>query len=107
MKDIVKKFQWKDRNDVFHYPCDMETRHIFYTLKMIWNHSVPENMKLKPYKKYRFSPFYTAKYMKVAVKCLIAELKTRNDIELYLHQMQQIQQRMEALSWHNYQLTQD
>jgi hypothetical protein len=37
--DGAGAFMWKDDDDVFHDPERMETRHIFFTLRMIWNHS--------------------------------------------------------------------
>lgn len=94
----LSAFQWRDCHGEFHSPTEMETRHLFFTLKMIWNHSAPEHMKLKPYKKYSFGPGYTAEYMRKAVKALSAELKTRNNIELYLHQLKQIQTRLKELN---------
>jgi hypothetical protein len=76
----VTSFQWKDRTDTFHYPKDMSTYHLFHTLKMIWNHSVPEVMKVHPYKRYNFGIFYTSKYMATAVRVIIQELSNRNDL---------------------------
>lgn len=94
----LNAFQWRDSHGRFHSPIEMETRHLFFTLKMIWNHSAPEHMKLKPYKKYSFGPGYTAEYMLKAIKALSAELKTRDNIELYLHQLKQIQTRLKELN---------
>ena len=76
-------FQWRDRTGTFHDPRRMETRHLFFTIRMIWNHSAPVYMQIKPYKKYSFGPFYTREYMKDAVKFLAEELRTREDISVY------------------------
>ena len=77
------RFQWRDRTGVFHNPKDMETRHLFFTIRMIWNHSAPEYMRIKPYNKYSFGDFYTREYMRDAVKFLAKELGTRKDASVY------------------------
>jgi len=76
----VRKFKWRSRGGEFHKTKDMETRHLFYTLKMIWNHSAPEKLRLKPYREYYFSEFYQPEYMKDAVEAILAELNKRTDL---------------------------
>jgi hypothetical protein len=80
---VVETFKWKDKDDNFHNPQDMHTRHIFFTLRMIWNHIAPHEMRIEPYKRYRFGKFYTAEYIKESIKVLYAELRTRNDLTPY------------------------
>ncbi|HIH2748240.1 TPA: hypothetical protein ACYLN4_004006 [Burkholderia lata] len=71
-------FRWRDRHGVKHDPAKMETRHVFNTLKMIWNNMVPEyyrvgfNVRL-----YSFGPSYTREYMVQAVYQLGHELSKR------------------------------
>ena len=81
--DDVAQFMWRDRNGKFHAPGQMETRHLFYTLRMIWNHSAPKELQIAPFKKYSFSPFYTPEYIIRAVKELSKELGKRKDIHQY------------------------
>lgn len=78
-KYLDKEFQWKDIYHNFHYPKDMETRHIFFTLRMIWNHTMPQ--KIGTYVIYTFSEFYTPEYFKKAIVNLAAELLTRTDLQ--------------------------
>jgi hypothetical protein len=78
---IEPTFQWKDKHDNFHFPSDMETRHLFYTLKMIWNHTMPFEAKIVPYKLYDFGPYYTEEYLKKAIYYITIELSTRNDMK--------------------------
>ena len=59
----------------------MKTHHLFYTLRMIWNHSAPAHLKLKPFKQYMFNQFYTSAYMGKAVKNIVPELLAREDLE--------------------------
>ena len=74
------RFQWKDSQGNLHYPEDMETRHLFFTFRMIWNHSMPEEYKLHPYRKHSFSGFYSYEYIKKSLYNISAELFMRKDI---------------------------
>lgn len=76
-----KTFRWKTQNDEFLYPSDMETRHLFFTVRMIWNHSAPPALKLLPYREYSFGPHYTPEYMVKAVRNILYELMRRSDIK--------------------------
>ena len=78
--DLAKNFRWKDRSDTLHDPKNMKTRHLFYTLRMIWNHSMPCAAKLLPYKAYSFAPYYSREYMVSAVRALVVEISNREDI---------------------------
>jgi hypothetical protein len=73
-------FRWRDSTGVFHDPAGMATRHLFFTLRMIWNHSMPASARLYPFKGYTFGSFYGRQYMLDAVKALAVELSTRKDI---------------------------
>jgi predicted site-specific integrase-resolvase len=73
-------FRWRDREGNHYLPSSMRTRHLFYVLRMIWNHSVPEPMRILPYRHYRFGKFYTAEYMKRAVLAIGRELLNRDDL---------------------------
>ena len=75
---LDKTWRWKDRKHNFYYPKDMETSHLFNTLKMIWNHTMP--VKVGIYNAYTFPAFYTDAYMKQAIKHLTIELAKRNDL---------------------------
>ena len=88
-------FQWMDKYYVQHYPKDMATHHLFYTLRMIWNHTVPEDMKIKPYKHYRLDPnAYNKEYLITAIRALGEELARRNDTELYMPQLNKMMEFM-------------
>ena len=84
MKTLSMKndFRWRDQSGNFHNPNEMETRHLFYTLRMIWNHTMPENLRITSYIAHEFIDFYSATYMSNAVKAIGRELLTRNDIKL-------------------------
>lgn len=95
-RDLVIGFRWRDRKGNFHNPQDMHTRHLFYIVRMIWNHSAPYALRLRPYKSYYFTEFYTPEYMITAIKVLFPELMNRSnrlpfmnmDIELMRDRME-------------------
>ena len=78
-KAVVSTFRWRDRHGNFRHPADMETHHLFFTIRMIWNHNMPT--KLEPYIKYYFNGFYTDAYMKKALRVMLPELFGRDDID--------------------------
>lgn len=83
MTEITSNFRWRTRSGDFVNIEDMDTHHLFYTVKMIWNHSVPEQYKIKPFQQYRFPAIYTPKYIREATAAMLCELKTRDDITDY------------------------
>ena len=78
-KRLARGFKWRDRRGRHHPIQNMETRHLFYVVRMIWNHTVP--MKLQPYRKYIFNDFYTREYMINSIKHMLPELCERDDIK--------------------------
>jgi len=84
--EVIPSFQWRDKQGNFHHPSDMETRHLFFTIRMIWNHTCPKECMLEPCIKYTFRPFYSSKYMSKAIKYIYIELMTRDDMKPYFKQ---------------------
>lgn len=79
--ELQKSFKWRTQNQVYIAPEDMQTRHLFYTLRMIYNHSMPPSFRLLPYKEYYFDKsIYTKSYITQAIRSLAYELATRKDI---------------------------
>lgn len=73
-------WRWRDRTGQFHRPQDMETRHLFYTLRMIWNNFMPPEMRVGAVKLYDFGPSYTKPYLADAIEHLYRELEKRTDM---------------------------
>jgi hypothetical protein len=89
---------WLDQNGGHHAPAQMDTHHLFYSIKMMWNHIVPDEYKILPYKKYRLGPKrFTKEYCKLAVYELSKELFTRKDYWHYYDQMTQIHNKMKQM----------
>lgn len=80
---LAKQFMWKDRENQFHLIHEMDTKHLFFTLRMIWNHYTPIQMRIEPYKKYKIGTFYSKEYISDAIKHITRELGTRNDLTPY------------------------
>ncbi len=74
---IEKQWAWRDRHGNFTIPSAMSTRHLYHTLKMIWNNSMPEVAKIHPVLQYSFNGFYTSAYMKIACVKMLEELGKR------------------------------
>ena len=73
-------WKWRDRYGVFHRPADMETRHLFHVIRMIWNNTVPWWMRVGRVRLYTFHSFYTVRYRREAVRQIGAELYRRRDL---------------------------
>lgn len=79
-------FLWKDRRHQHHRVDTMETRHLFMTLVLIWNHRMPAEAIIWAsgtwrHHQYNLGPFYTQDYLKQAIGALAKELSTRQDLE--------------------------
>lgn len=89
-------FHWRTAAHVYSKPSEMTTSHLFFVIRMIWNNSAPERMRVGKVKLYRFPPFYTPSYMRQAVDNLSAELRTRQDIPYWM--MLEIEQMLQYLN---------
>lgn len=78
---VQTNFRWRDRTGEFHNPKDMHTRHLFFTLRMIWNNTLPESARLPNANLYTFGKFYTKIYLVTAIKELTKELVKRKDMK--------------------------
>lgn len=79
----VPEFRWRDRFGNMIPVSELDTKHLFFTIRMIWNHSAPERMRIEPYRQYTFGAHYTPEYMGQAVRAIAIELSHRTDTEPY------------------------
>ena len=80
-------FMWRDRKGNMHNPKDMETRHIFMTLVVIWNCVMPGDVRINRsgewvHHAYYLGPFYTKDYLAQGICVLVRELSNRQDLEV-------------------------
>jgi hypothetical protein len=78
-------FVWVTHKGARLYPCDMATPHLFYSLRMVFNHSVPPVFRVlgpgEEMNRYRDVPYWTADYRREALTQLTAELDSRDDLD--------------------------
>jgi len=79
-RSVGDVWRWRDREGGFWSPHDMETRHLFYTLRMIWNNFMPAHMQVGRANLYTFSAHYTRHYLGEAILHLGSELNRRKDM---------------------------
>jgi hypothetical protein len=73
-------YTWMDAYNKRYLLKDMETGHLFYTLKMCWNHMVDEDIQIKPAKDFDFLNAYSNGYLKEGIYKIIKEIGMRKDI---------------------------
>lgn len=73
-------YVWRDAYQNSYLLCDMETDHLFYTLKMAWNQMVEEKYHIQPFKEYDFLGMYSNEYFKEGIYAIIKELRNREDL---------------------------
>ena len=72
-------YQWRDRNGRLYSPGDMETKHVFHTIKMIWNNYMPRHMAFWDARFYHFDvEIYSKPYLAAALVNLWPELMKRS-----------------------------
>jgi hypothetical protein len=74
---------WRDQYGTVHEIASMSTKHLFFTVRMIWNHTAPPWLRIQPYKGYRFLPYYGKPYIKAMLSKMIPELLCRLDLDPY------------------------
>lgn len=72
-------FRWQTQEGEVLTLDEMSTWHVFNSLKMIWNHIVPQPCRFIPYKPYAAKYFRTRGKWKWAVSNLYMELIARPD----------------------------
>lgn len=79
-RTLVKEYKWRDRRGCFHSIDDMETRHLFHVVRMVWDHSMPKVWQTKWRRRYTFPPFYTLDYMALTIRLMLPKLLSRPDL---------------------------
>ncbi len=79
--EIIAEPVWKTLNDKFIPISQMDTHHLFYTVRMIWNHVVPKKFKLYSMYEYTFSSWYTKERLQQALCNMLFTLAQRSDIK--------------------------
>lgn len=83
---VDTNFKWRMASGTYIKPANMETRHLFMTLVLIWNNVMPEEVRVRKsghwtHHNRPFGSAYSAAYLRRAVPALAAELWTRVDLQ--------------------------
>ena len=76
----VENFHWRTQEGEVLTPPEMETSHIFNCVRMIFNHTAPEEMKLRPFKHWPSWEDVPAIQKRVCVMAFLTELSRRTDL---------------------------
>lgn len=83
-------FLWVTHKGDVYLLADMATPHLFYSLRMLYNHSVPPVFRVvgpgEKMKRYNDVPDWDAEYRTVALRELATELNKRDDLDDELQQ---------------------
>jgi hypothetical protein len=84
--DVQAPFYWQDRFGELHAVNEMETGYLFNCLKMMWNHTVPSHMRLRPYKHWTLNGerFHDRGWKEYAVRSMWNELVKRDDLTEFM-----------------------
>lgn len=88
--EVAKPFVWTTQNGEELEPRQMRTSHVFYALRMIFNHTVPAPWRIPDCKKYNGPGDWPIAYRKQAIFAFVDEL-TRRWGELTPGQLAQLQ----------------
>ena len=80
-----EEFYWQDQVGQMWHPSEMDTPYLFNCVRMLWNHNVPSDMRLHPYKHYALDGrFRDQQYVNKAISALLKELVNRPDTTIYM-----------------------
>jgi hypothetical protein len=73
-------FHWRMNGGELVQPANMQSTHLFYVVRMVWNNCCPPDKRVGKVKLYEFGPTYTTAYMRLAVRAMLEELAKRRDL---------------------------
>lgn len=77
---LAVHYRWRDKAGDLHRIQDMETRHLFHVVRMIWDHSMPKEWQTRWPRRYYFDKFYTIDYMSLSIRLMLPALLNRRDL---------------------------
>lgn len=80
---VDKPFVWVTQDGEEMRPSEMKTTHLFYSLRMIWNHTAPPALQL-PGGRYNGPQHWPIARRRAAVAALLDELTRRDDLPVSL-----------------------
>jgi hypothetical protein len=77
------KFRWESADGESFYPDEMATPHLFYSVRMLYNHSVAPFLRVGQFKRRAGVADWPVEYRTQAFAALLSELRKRNDYAQY------------------------
>lgn len=79
--EVGPGWSWLSADGSRRAPASMDTRHLFNTVVMIWNHGMPAAAATHDYRRYRFNPkTHGPAYLRQAISLMLPELMKRDDL---------------------------
>lgn len=81
--DLIEKEEdvwWKTQTGQKIPIKSMQTSHLFFSIRMLWNHFCPVEYRILPYKEYKIN--MSREYIVSRTHALLIELSTRDPMEL-------------------------
>ena len=75
MTKNLAEMTWKTREGKTLKITEMESRHLFFSVRMIWNHRAPDELRIRPYKRYNL--LAPANYLLPRLAAMLSELRRR------------------------------
>lgn len=95
---VDPSFQWKTKNGRFLYPRDMQTSHLFYTFRMLWNNLSRPEFHVGKVRLYTFGTYYRQPgYFHAAILNIGHELSKRHLLQSQLQELQAMKDHLEQL----------
>ena len=73
-------YRWRTHQGEHVLPSEMETGHLVYSLRMVFNHTVPEEFRVPGGKRWADIDHWPADYLRASVKHLMEEAIKRKDL---------------------------
>lgn len=84
-------FRWLSRDGEWSEPRNMDTDHLFFTIRVIWNHTMPYEARTHDFQRRDFGPTHGPEYLVKAIGVMVPELSIRTDLgprhKLHLRKM--------------------
>lgn len=76
-----ENFVWITHKRKLMRPRNMATPHLFYTVRMLFNHSVAPCFRVGQFIRYKDVPTWTLQYKRAAAVAMLTELSKREDLD--------------------------
>jgi hypothetical protein len=96
---FIHPFRWVTNKGQILKVKDMATPHLFFSFRMLFNHSVPPVFRVGAFKRYPDVPNWSVEYRQLALEKLLKEIALRADLDAdQAAEIKDIQANCEVLS---------